>query len=170
MGSLFDSAVYARRNRTPFSTISFLSFLKAMVWNGSERPAENEVILRARYRHDVSSRVWYELEWTGGDEERHSASSQEFDLLMWRAAHIEAETQRKIRDTDKNITFVVSILGQRCDSDSEFVGQRIKAHMAAVRLSTEHKTGVIEVWHKQTGDPVLIVQNGWSFVPQGEGE
>lgn len=95
MGSLFDTEVYQRRNHTPWANVSFRGFVRDMIWHGSDDPMNNQVILTAHYRPDVSSRAWYNLEWTGEDGERHSASSQDFDLLLWRAAEIEIKARER---------------------------------------------------------------------------
>jgi len=101
MSSLFDTEVYLRRNHTPWASVNFLHFVKDMVWNGSGDPLENEVVFRARYRHDVSSRVWFELTWSGEDGERHTAEAQDFGLLLWRASEIEMKAREK---HDKDIS------------------------------------------------------------------
>jgi hypothetical protein len=100
MGSLFDTKVYNRRNSTPWAHVSILSFMREMIWY-----QESPVILTANYRGDVASRIWYSLEWTSADGTRKSTSSQEFDLLMWRAAQIELDSREKmenVRDNDNS--------------------------------------------------------------------
>jgi len=96
MSSLFDTEVSQRRNHTPWASMNFLAFVRDIVWNGSDEPLKNEVIFKARYRPDVSSRTWFELEWTGEDGERHSAEAQDFGLLLWRAAEIEMKAKPKV--------------------------------------------------------------------------
>jgi len=98
MSSLFDTEVYQRRNHTPWASMNFLSFVRDMAWHGTADPVKNGVVFRTYYRHDVSSRMWYELEWTGEDGERHSTSSQDFGLLLWRAAEIEIKTREKLKE------------------------------------------------------------------------
>lgn len=166
MSSIFDSNVASRRKHTPWTSVSFLSFVKEMCFNElkDEDEHEREVVFKATYRHDVASRFWYELEWTGADGERHSVSAQEFDLLMWRAAQREIDVERKLNDRDKNKQFVVSILGMRTDADPAF-DDRMDAHMHAVKCSSA--TQAMEVWDKQTGDTRIIVRDGFSFIPQG---
>lgn len=100
MGSLFDSFVRSRREHTRWASVSLLSFLKEMIWNGTDTPHENTFILRATYRPDVSSRIWYELEWTGMDGKRHSVSSQSYDLLLWRAAEVEAALEHAMEQAE----------------------------------------------------------------------
>jgi hypothetical protein len=100
MSSLFDTEVYQRRNHTPWASVNFLHFVRDMVWNGTAEPLENEVVFKARYRNDVASRVWYELSWTGEDGERHYADSQDFGLLLWRAAEIELKARAKKEKND----------------------------------------------------------------------
>ena len=96
MSSLFDTEVYQRRNHTPWASVNFLHFVRDMVWNGGGKdPLKDQVVFRARYRHDVASRVWFSLEWTGEDGERHNAEAQDFGLLLWRAAEIEMKVKEK---------------------------------------------------------------------------
>jgi hypothetical protein len=137
--------------------------MKEMIWNGTDKPNENAVILHAQYRHDVSSRVWYELQWTGCDGERYNVSSQDFELLMWRAAQVESENDRKVQDGNNGRVFRVGVYGQHSDSDLSFE-KRVKAHMEAVRQSTNGK--IIEVYEQNSNDTIVIVADGSSFVPQ----
>jgi hypothetical protein len=97
VGSLFDTNVYQRRNHTPLASMNLQSFIRDMVWNGTSDPAKNCLVLTASYRHDVASRIWYELEWTGEDGERQSTSAQDFGSLLWRAAEIEMKAREKIK-------------------------------------------------------------------------
>ncbi len=97
MTSMFESAVYVRERQTPWARVSLLSFIQEMVWNGADQPLDNPVSLTAHYRHDVSSRIWYSLEWTGADGERHSVEAQSFDKLLWRAAEREMQTQERMK-------------------------------------------------------------------------
>ncbi len=61
MGSLFDTRVRNRRNHTPWATIALLRFIREMVLNATGDPQNHAVILRATYRGDVASRMWFEL-------------------------------------------------------------------------------------------------------------
>ena len=165
MSSLFDTYVRSRREHTPWATVGLLSFLKEMIWNGTGKPAENAFILRAEYRHDVASRIWYELQWTGEDNERYNVSSQDFTLLLWRAAQVEMETRRKGIDANKGRIWRVGVYGQRSDNDPSFE-KRVKAHMAAVNMSSNGK--IIEVYDRDTNDTIILVADGESFVQQGQ--
>ncbi len=90
MGSLFDSKVYQRRNETPWAVMNLAAFIKDMAING-----QSSVTLTCCYRPDVASRFWYTIEWTDDNGEKHSASAQELDLCLWRAAEIELQARRK---------------------------------------------------------------------------
>lgn len=108
MSSAFDSDVRRRREATPWTQVDFLRFADDVAaegafstgnWHEGPRNAparESAVTLRVMYRHSVSSGRWYELEWTGADGGRHEVSAQYFDLLMWRAAHVEAIVRQKL--------------------------------------------------------------------------
>ena len=102
MSSLFDTEVYLRRNHTPWASVNFLHFVKDMVFNASSDDL-NAVVFRAGYRHDVASRVWFELSWTGKDGERYTVEAQDFGLLLWRAAEIEMKAREK-HDKEGNQT------------------------------------------------------------------
>jgi hypothetical protein len=97
MGSWFDTRVRNRREHTPFASIGLLSFIRRVIGNKPyDAPAyEHTVVLTVASRPDVASRLWYEIEWTGPDGKRLQASSQEFDLLMWRAAETELTAEQK---------------------------------------------------------------------------
>lgn len=111
MGSWFDSLVYHRRNQTPWASVGFLRFVKEMLWNeplessidkgAREIHYESRVVFTATNRPDVASRVWYELEFTAYDGKRKSVSSQDFDLLMWRAAQVEIEARERDERAEK---------------------------------------------------------------------
>lgn len=89
MGSLFDGKVYQRRNQTPWATMSLAAFIKDVAIN------QSPVTLTCCYRPDVASRFWYTIEWTDSHGEKHSASSQELDLCLWRAAEIELQARNR---------------------------------------------------------------------------
>jgi len=99
MSNSFDTEVYQRRKHTPWATVSFLNFVRAMVenrLNGEESSSpKSDVIFTANYRPDVSTHIWFSLEWTGEDGERHSTAAQDFGLLLWRAAEIEMKAREK---------------------------------------------------------------------------
>ncbi len=104
MSSLFDSEVRIRQQNTPWAVMNFLRFGMDVALNGSfeDQDKNHEVVIRIRYRHDVASRYWYEIEWTGADGERYSASSQDFDLMLWRAAEIEMRARRRAEQKAEN--------------------------------------------------------------------
>src|SRR4051794_24027912 len=91
MTSLFDTDGRRRREATPWARVNLPAFMREMSWNGehSAQQAGPPVTLTLRYRHAVSTREWWTLEWTGEDGERHTAESQDFDLVLWRAAELE---------------------------------------------------------------------------------
>lgn len=98
MTSLFDTQVANRRKQTQWARINLLAFMREMAYNAPFEANiwEHEVVLKVHKRHDVSSRMWWTLEWTGADEQRHSVDSQDFDLLLWRAAEMESQIQERV--------------------------------------------------------------------------
>lgn len=166
MGSWFDSKVYERRRRNPWMTPGLISFAKDVLMNeggrrflGNEETPDQGVTLTIINRPDVASRFWYTLEWSAASGQRRSVSSQEYNLLMWRAAVTEQDARDEAEGKDGE--FVLSRLGQRNEGDHEYT-RRIKAHAAAVACSTE-KGGIWEIWNKDTGDTLVIVKDGSSF-------
>ncbi len=103
MTSLFDSAVRSRREHTPWARISLLAFMQEMAWNKppDANAWEHEIVLKCHLRPAVDTRLWWTLEWTGADGERHSVDSKEFDLLLWRAAEMESRIQEKVEAEHK---------------------------------------------------------------------
>lgn len=95
MTSMFDTRVRERREATPWARVDVKAFMQEMALEGGLNPDAPEVTLTCRYRPDVASRLWWTLEWTGEDGQRHTAGSQDFRLLLWRAA--EAEMQARAR-------------------------------------------------------------------------
>jgi hypothetical protein len=107
MTSLFDAWVYARRNNTPFTEVHKISFLKTMAQLESYLPKDKQealkergAILRIVPRPDVASRFWYTIEWTGPEGQRHHQSSQEIDLVFWRA--VQAQIQLEAKEEGKD--------------------------------------------------------------------
>src|SRR4051812_8374600 len=104
MGSATDTEVRERRDHTPWTLVDFEKFVNDVALEGSwalpnqpDRPRDGDrVIFVARSRPDVHSRMWYELEWTGSGGKRHRVASQYFQLLMWRAAHVEKTVRDRI--------------------------------------------------------------------------
>lgn len=108
VSSLFDTEVRERRLHTPWAKMGLVHFMKEMALNvpyGDDvNVFDHEVVLKVHYRHAVASRFWWSLEWTGEDGERHLVDSQEFDLLLWRAAEAEMrvrEKQKKKEEAEK---------------------------------------------------------------------
>lgn len=99
MSSMFDSKVYDRRNHTPWSVMSLVSFISDAIMHyisgEAHDPLDAEVVLRCRYRHDVASRKWWTLEWKDCEGTRREVSSQHYDLLLWRAAQAEKDAERR---------------------------------------------------------------------------
>jgi len=54
------------------------------------RNGEAEVHLTVTPRHEVASRVWYVLEWTGDDGQRHQVDASTMALLLERASRLES--------------------------------------------------------------------------------
>lgn len=100
---MFDTAVRERREHTRWAVVSLPTFMRDMVWNRplGEDALDHKVVLSAHYRHDVARRIWYELEWTGADGERHSVASQDLELLLWRAAEVEMGARRNAKEKPK---------------------------------------------------------------------
>lgn len=99
MTSLFDTLVRRRREHTPWARMSVSAFLQAAAWNGASSKrdeASKPATLTVVYRGDVASRLWYTLEWAGEDGERHQASAQELDLVLWRAAEMELAARERV--------------------------------------------------------------------------
>lgn len=101
MSSMFDSMVYQRRNHTPWARISMHAFIDEMMWNaptpglnGEEKP--HRVTISCDYRPEVSSRKWWSMKWICCDGSEREASSQYFDLMMWRAAQIELQAREQM--------------------------------------------------------------------------
>lgn len=164
MGSWFDSKVYERRKRSPWMTPSLLGFAKDVLlsyWPDKQED-ERPVVLTIANRPDVASRFWYTLEWTAEDGSHRAVSSQEYDLLMWRAAVTEQDVREE--RAAKEGVFVVSGLGRRGDDDDMLeYSKRIKAHAAAVDRSLNEKATYFEVWDKASGETLVIVRDGNSF-------
>lgn len=95
MTSVFDTEVRRRREATPWARVDVEAFMRDVALNGGRGMHElgDEVTLTARYRHAVSTRLWWTLSWVGEDGERRTVESQDFGLLLWRAA--EAEMQAR---------------------------------------------------------------------------
>ena len=95
MSSMFDSQVRDRRDHTPWARVDVQRFMIHAGWNGTDNPLEQGAVLSVHYRPSVASRMWWRLEWTGEDGQRHNVEAQELELLLWRAA--EAEMQARAR-------------------------------------------------------------------------
>ena len=102
MTSMFDSAVYARRNHTTWARVNHLAFMKDMSFNGEGAHYEHAAKLSIQYRPDVASRFWWTIEWTGADGERHEQSAQELDLCLWRAAEAESRIEARLEAERKS--------------------------------------------------------------------
>lgn len=90
MTSLFDSAVYQRRNATPWAEIDLPYFLADLAQNG-----EGPTSLQVNKRPSVSSRLWWTLTWKSVDGEEHRAEAQTMGLCLWRAAEMELRLRAK---------------------------------------------------------------------------
>ncbi len=163
MGSWFDSKVYQRRRANEWMSVNLLDFARDVSDNtwGLDNPPRDDVILTIAPRPDVASRYWYTLEWTAADGTRRSVSSQEYGLMLWRAAVTEEDARAEVNS--KNGAFVVSILGFRIEGDKVFE-KRVKAHMEAVEASQKNLGVVYEVWNAESGDTLVLVRQGASFI------
>lgn len=84
-----------------WQTINPVKFMKemAMCDEGGQ-----EVIFTMKSRGDVSSRMWFTLEWTGADSKRYSEAAQTIDMLFERAAQREIAVREMMgRSEVKNV-------------------------------------------------------------------
>ena len=89
MSSIFDSAVYAMRNRYPFVVPKFLAFVKEKAYAVPDENVVFEVTSR-----NVKTGLWFSLTWCETDGKVYRAESQEFELMMWRAIQIHCQVER----------------------------------------------------------------------------
>jgi len=68
--------------------MNLLAFMHEMAYCG-------KVTFSCIYRTNVSSRLWYTIEWIDEAGEQHSISAQEADLCLWRAAETELRARVK---------------------------------------------------------------------------
>ena len=111
MSSIFDSKVYARRQRNQFLSPSILAFMDTMSLNtqtkehGQKLDEENdypEITLTLSHRPNVSSRKWWLLKWVDQDGDIHCVEGQDLNLLGWRAVQRhEYGSDKKSRGTIK---------------------------------------------------------------------
>ncbi len=78
MSSLFDSEVYAERQRLPGVAINLHRLMQAALWSGDPKT----VTLTVEYRKDVDTGMWWELRWGDG----HFVAAKELELCLFRAA------------------------------------------------------------------------------------
>ena len=109
MTSMFDSNVRARREHTPWARVSLRAFLRDVVFNTTddatpEECEEHAVQLSVRYRPSVSSRLWWVLSWRAADGQWHTVQSQDFDLLLWRAAEVELACDQVEEEKDASLS------------------------------------------------------------------
>ena len=96
MSSLFDSEVYAARERIPWAEVSVEAFM-------SDAAANGEVKLEVFSRPSVSSRLWWSITWTDCDGKERGVSSQSLHLCLWRAAVVERRQLQKMRQRVKEM-------------------------------------------------------------------
>lgn len=99
MSSLFDTEVRSRRQHTPWASVSAPAFMREAAlnegWQIQGDVAPEGAVLTCRYRRAVSTSVWWELSWTDETGQRRSVGSQDFQLLLWRAAEVEMQARAK---------------------------------------------------------------------------
>ena len=81
MSSLFDSEVYAERQRLPGVSVSLTKLLNSLLWAITDDSNERKVSLSVEYRHDVDTSQWWTIQW--GD---CRAEAKELELCLFRAA------------------------------------------------------------------------------------
>lgn len=85
----------AVRAAYPLATISAGRFIRSVVaqHEGIANPNHARAVLTCAPRPDVRTRFWWTLEWLGADNRMHRAEGESIDLLMWRAAEVQAESE-----------------------------------------------------------------------------
>ena len=78
MSSLFDSEVYAERQRLPGVSINLQRLMQTALWSGEPKT----VTLTVEYRKDVDTGMWWELRWGDGQY----VAAKELELCLFRAA------------------------------------------------------------------------------------
>jgi len=95
MRSVFAAKVSERRRHTQWAVIDLEYLLRDLAWNERKDHAKKTVILKVVFRHDVTSKMWWTLEWTAQNGERKALGAQSLDLLLWRAAQLELESREE---------------------------------------------------------------------------
>jgi hypothetical protein len=90
MGSMFESEVYAERNRIPWAEIDVEQCMREFT------QYTTEVKLEVMPRPSVASRFWWTLKWTGEDGQEYCAQAQTLQLCLWRAAVREVKTRKRL--------------------------------------------------------------------------
>ena len=99
MSNEFDTRVYLREKQTPWARVDLIKFMRDVVMNGTG--VDDKVVFTLASRPNVTSGIWYDLEWTGADTERHSTSAQTLDKLLWRAAEVESMLRERVAKHEK---------------------------------------------------------------------
>jgi hypothetical protein len=107
MSSWFDSEVYQLRNQIDWVAPQTMRFIKFL----AQCQDQADVVLKCHYRGSVASRFWWTLSWTDDDGEDHQVSSQEIDLCMWRAIHVERIRERQRRWTERKAELEAHVAG-----------------------------------------------------------
>jgi hypothetical protein len=84
MSSDFDSRVSARQHHTPWATIQVRDLLSSLTLFG-----DASTHLYVVPRPEVSSHLWWALEWTDASGKPQRAEAATCDKLCWRAAEVE---------------------------------------------------------------------------------
>lgn len=101
MSGEFDSRVYARRQHTPWARMSLTAFMSEVMYRSNKENITQHAALYLSYRPDVASNKWWTIEWYGEDQETHDASAQDLDLCLFRAAEIDLNISKEIREREK---------------------------------------------------------------------
>lgn len=93
MSSLFESRVRERRHHTPWTELNVDEMLADLTLNN---PSQAPATLTCEYRHSVSTRFWWTLDWTGADGQAYRADAQTLQVCLWRAAEREVSIRARL--------------------------------------------------------------------------
>lgn len=96
MSSLFDSEVYAERQRLPGVSVNLSRLMQAALWSGDP----TSVSLTVEYRPDVDTGMWWTLRWGDGQ----FAAAKELELCLFRAAVLMRQSDERAKKYAKGTT------------------------------------------------------------------
>ncbi len=112
MTAKFEQDVRDRRDHTPWASLDLKSFGRDMARNGAaadRRIAESEGYDPEQFvsrKNDFTviiqcvpesrSGFWYVVKWTGADGQRRCEDGEHLHEVLWRAAHIELNTVKRL--------------------------------------------------------------------------